>query len=522
MVEERDANPPTGGIVLEHLTGPSHGTVTWLNGSTLDVSLTASRFLHVSEARSGEPAEDTVARLHPADETYEVVAIEGKQVWVNGDPIDAQKLENRDIIEFGETGPLSRFRLYRDDQQVRKSVAEILRDGLEYHRSSRRPVANRAFRTISGVLGRLTHETTLLFRLGVIFAILVLGALAYQQNQLNILLQQRIESGVTQLESFAGALARAREESLTPNDLKALREEVGRRLSLNVERLAVLEKRSQASARVIANSKSSVVFLQGAYGFKERSSGRMLRHAVDDNGRRLISPTGQPLLSLEGDGPVAERQITGTGFAVGDGKVLVTNRHLALPWEYDANIKALVDQGLGPVMIKFVVYVPGISEAGAVELLRTSESADLAILRRTDVIEPIAGLKFADMPPAPGDEIIVMGYPTGLRAMLAHSGEEFIEELQKTKDIGFWSVAARLAAKNHIVPLASRGIVSQATPAAIVYDAETTHGGSGGPVLDINGAVVAVNTAILPEYGGSNMGVPVAKLRAFLEDAGLR
>ncbi len=36
------------------------------------------------------------------------------------------------------------------------------------------------------------------------------------------------------------------------------------------------------------------------------------------------------------------------------------------------------------------------------------------------------------------------------------------------------------------------------------------------------GSVIAVSAAILPEYGGSNLGVPVAKVRALLEDAGLR
>ncbi len=155
-------------------------------------------------------------------------------------------------------------------------------------------------------------------------------------------------------------------------------------------------------------------------------------------------------------------------------------------------------------------------------MVRASEDADLAVLRRKDVAEPMTGLKLADAPPAPGDDVIVMGYPTGLRSMLAQSGEDFIEELQKTEDTGFWSVAARLAEKGHIAPLASRGIVSQATPVTIVYDAETTHGGSGGPVLDIDGSVVAVNAAILPEFGGSNLGVPVAKVRVLLEDAGLR
>ena len=106
--------------------------------------------------------------------------------------------------------------------------------------------------------------------------------------------------------------------------------------------------------------------------------------------------------------------------------------------------------------------------------------------------------------------------------MLAQSGDAFIEELQEAKKTGSRSVAALLAEAGQIAPLASRGIVAQATPATIVYDAETTHGGSGGPVLDINGRVVSVNAAILPEYGASNLGIPAAKARALLEDAGLR
>ena len=34
--------------------------------------------------------------------------------------------------------------------------------------------------------------------------------------------------------------------------------------------------------------------------------------------------------------------------------------------------------------------------------------------------------------------------------------------------------------------------------------------------------MVAVNAAVLPEYGGSNIGIPAAKLRTLLEEAGLR
>ena len=444
MEEERGADSLAGAVALEHLTGPSRGTVTWLSGPALDISLGPNRFIRVSEARPGEPRDGLVARLHRAEDSYEIEALEGWPVWVNGVGVTARQLEHCDMIEFGETGPLSRFCLYREDQQVRTTVADILNDGVVYLRVSRQPLANRVFRALGEVLRRLTRQTTILFRVSVILAIVVLAALAYQQNRLNVQLQQRIESGATRLESFAGALARAREEALTPKDLQALRQELGRRLSSDAERLAALERRSLASGRVIAESMSSVVFLQGAYGFRERSSGRMLRHAVDDDGRLLISPIGQPLLSLAGDGPVAERQFTGTGFAVGDGGALVTNRHVALPWENDANVEAMGGQGLEPVMIKYIVYVPGKEAAGTVELVRASEDADLAVLRRKDVAEPMTGLKLADAPPAPGDEIIVMGYPTGLRSMLAQSGEDFIEELQKTEDTGFWSVAARL------------------------------------------------------------------------------
>lgn len=70
-----------------------------------------------------------------------------------------------------------------------------------------------------------------------------------------------------------------------------------------------------------------------------------------------------------------------------------------------------------------------------------------------------------------------------------------------------------------MAPLATRGIVGQRTERILVYDAETTSGGSGGPVLDLSGRVVAINTAILPEFGGSNLGVPAERVRTLLEGA---
>jgi len=516
---ERTAIPRAEAAVLEHLTGPSRGTVTWLGGQALDIAIDRNRFLRVWESRPDEPPSGLIARLRRAGDSYNLEAAEDCPVWVNGVRVTCRDLKHRDMIEFGETGPLSRFRLYRGERPARTTVGDVLSDALAYLRTSRQPINKRVFRAACQALRQLTRQTTILFRLGVIVAIVVLATLVYQQRQVNISLQERIASGASRLESFAGAVARAHQEALTTKDLQQLREELSGQVSSNAERLAALERRSVASGRVIAGSLHSIVFLQGAYGFRETSSRRMLRHVVDDKGRPLLSARGQPLLTLEGDGPIAEREFTGTAFAIDDGGLLVTNRHVALPWEHDADMEMLAAQNLEPVMLQFVAYPPDKTEANPVEFLRASEDADLAVIRGVGGAEPMLGLKLAEAPPTPGDEVIVMGFPTGLRSMLAQAGRAFIDQLQKAKEIGFWIVAQRLAEGGHIVPLASRGIIGQVTAAAIVFDAETTHGGSGGPVLDMSGAVVAVSSAVLPEYGGSNLGVPVDRVRALLAEA---
>ena len=65
----------------------------------------------------------------------------------------------------------------------------------------------------------------ILFRT-VVVAILALAALTYQQNRLNTLLSERFETDASRLDSVAMALARAREEALSPSDLKELRQEL--------------------------------------------------------------------------------------------------------------------------------------------------------------------------------------------------------------------------------------------------------------------------------------------------------
>jgi len=523
MVENENSagTGATAPASLEILTGPARGTASWLSGSALDISLNDEDMIRVAEAGS-EPLEDgVVARLHRSGDGYEIEAREQNPLWINGERIESKYLQQRDLIEFGDKGPLSRYRVHQQGGRLKRSLGDMLDDCIDYTRFSRKPRFARLRRAF-GDFGRdFVVETTVLFRISVVIALIALAVIAYQQYRAGLQLQQQAETSAHQQENFARTLTRTNQEALRLSDLSSLRQELGRSLSDAAQRLELLEKRSAASTRIIAEATRAIVFLQGAYAFREVESKRMLRYQTDDEGNSLFTLRGQPLLTLEGEGEIAERRFTGTGFVVSKSGALLTNRHVALPWEDDTSVEALIAEGMEPVLTRFIGYLPGVEASFPVELLQASDEADLALLICNELVDGLPYLQLSERSPEPGDEVIVMGYPTGLRSMLAQTGDSFLAELQQDESLGFWAVAERLSQAQYILPLASRGIVGQRSASTVVYDADTTHGGSGGPVLDINGRAIAVNTAIIPEYGGSNFGVPVEYARRLLVAAGV-
>ena len=183
------------------------------------------------------------------------------------------------------------------------------------------------------------------------------------------------------------------------------------------------------------------------------------------------------------------------------------------------DLRAFAAGGLEPEMLKLLVYLPDTPRPNAAVLETVSDTADLAILTLDRPLANGVGLALADDLPGAGTEVVLIGYPTGLRALLAQAGPDFLKAVEDSGNTDFWSMAARLAEQGFVQPLASRGIVAQVNSGAVIYDAETTSGGSGGPVLDDRGRVIAVNAAILPEFGGSNIGVPVTLLHQLLADS---
>ena len=186
MESELGTAPLTDVAALEHLTGPSRGTVTWLNASTSDISLSPERFIRVSEAHPGEARDDLVARLHRAEDTYEIEAPEGRSGM--GERRSHHRPYGSSIATLSSSAKPGRCRAFACTAKTSRFASrsrDILGDGIDYLRVSRQPFASRVFRAFCELLRRLTRETTILFRITVTVAILALAALAYQQARLN-------------------------------------------------------------------------------------------------------------------------------------------------------------------------------------------------------------------------------------------------------------------------------------------------------------------------------------------------
>ena len=348
--------------------------------------------------------------------------------------------------------------------------------------------------------------------------ILAVGSFSLLIN--NIRLERRLLAEAARLEGLAELLEAAERRSLTQDDFAAARTELEDVISEANARLQSLETAAGARGRVISEAARSVVFIQGSYGFVDPDTELPLRHFAGRSGAPLRMPDGMTLVTVGGEGPIVQVFYTGTAFVVASGYML-TNRHVAYPWEYEENAQFTLEAGFEADGRRLIGYLPGRDEPIDIEVVVASETSDLAVIRFKEEVEWPEALQLGTTPPAPGDEIIVLGYPTGIDALLARSDPKFAEGLLSRGPVNFWDLGRALAVGDYIAPLATQGIVGQVTSTSIVYDAETTRGGSGGPVVSLDGIVVAVNVAELHNFGGSNLGVPTAAARRLLSDAGV-
>jgi S1-C subfamily serine protease len=509
---------PGGDAVLLHLTGPHRGTRQRLTETEALVGTARDAVVHFPSG--SDPA---VARRHAllvrAEDGWSVLEEEG-QVYLNSADVPGlhgrETLVPGDILEIGSGGPVIRFLMETRARPKYKSLREAFRDCVDCATHGRGGRIRSLVRFI-GILPReLLTQTTPRTRFTVAGIMVLLaasvGTLA-AFTAFGLRLERRIEAEERRSMDVAESLGDLTNLPAEDPELRALVEDVEAVLT---ERIEALEAMSDASRRVVMAASPSVLFVQGGYHFFDEDTGHPLRVLIGPNGRPRMGPRGVPLTTLEGEGPLFEAQFTGSAWLVSEDGLLVTNRHIAIPWRSNSDVQPLLDRGFRPDL-HLIGYVPGEAEPVELEFVVASEEHDLAVVRARDLVGRMP-LELADHDAGPGEEILVLGYPAGIQALLARSGSMFVDSLME-KGPDFWSVVRGLSDAGFIRPLATRGIVGQVTPSTVAYDAETTSGGSGGPVLSMDGRVVAVTFAVLSSFGGSNLGVPVASVRRLLERA---
>lgn len=287
--------------------------------------------------------------------------------------------------------------------------------------------------------------------------------------------------------------------------------ELRHQLDETTGRLNKLEGDSQAAEAVIRAFAPSVCLIHISVAFNEKDSGRRLRYGgINSDGAPLKDGDGNTVYTTEGRAPEVRADFFGSGFIAGEGKIL-TNHHVVQPWWQNDQLGQALQQGLEPVIAEMTAYFPGDPNGIPVGISQISQEADLAVVHGdlSELKRPILRLDSRKEAAVSGESLISFGYATGLDAILARAGDAAVKDIVKVSGGDPTLVLAELAKRKLIRPLVTQGHVGDVLPDKIVYDAQTTSGGSGGPLVNRQGGVIGVTFAVVRGFGGSNFGVPI-------------
>jgi len=288
-------------------------------------------------------------------------------------------------------------------------------------------------------------------------------------------------------------------------------ESLKKQLQETQNRLNRLENEGRNAETIVHTYGPSVCLLHVVVEFREKDSGQLIRISMDGTGKPRIDSKGMVALELDGTGPPLEEDFFGTGFLVARDGRLLTNHHVVEPWWADEELKQLVERGTVAFAASYTAYFPGSSQGVAAKVDRISANADLATLKLQAPAPPHAALLELDNrkeASVTGDPVILIGYPTGIDGILARAGTDVTRKVaENAHEVS--QIVSQLSAQNLIRPTTTQGHIGDILKDKIVYDAATTSGGSGGPLFNRDGKVIGVNFAILNDFGGSNLAVPV-------------
>jgi S1-C subfamily serine protease/DNA-binding response OmpR family regulator len=288
-------------------------------------------------------------------------------------------------------------------------------------------------------------------------------------------------------------------------------ESLKKQLQETQNRLDRLENEGRVAETIVHTYGPSVCLLHVVVEFRDKDSGQPIRISTDATGKPLVDDKGMVSLETEGTGPPLQLDVFGTGFLVARDGRLLTNHHVVEPWWGNEELKQLLDKGATAFASSYTAYFPGTSQGIAAKLDRISPHADLAVLKlRTPAPPHTTLLELDDRSEATvtGDPVVLIGYPTGIEGILARAGSDVTRKVAENAH-EVTQIVSQMASQHLIRPTTTQGHIGDVLKDKIVYDAATTSGGSGGPLFNRNGKVIGVNFAILHDFGGSNLAVPV-------------
>jgi len=289
------------------------------------------------------------------------------------------------------------------------------------------------------------------------------------------------------------------------------------RLKQTDSRIGKLENESRIAQEIVRDYSNSVCMIYSIVGFHDRKSGARLNFAgIDANGNPVTDDKGNPIVTIEGGTRPVYLHVFGSGFLIDTAGHILTNHHVLEPWWHNAEAIPVPGDTFEPTIVSMWAYFPGYEAPKPMRVQGLSEDFDLG-LASVDLPEGHPRPVTIDQQAAiSGSPVVLIGYPTGVEGILARIDEPTLKRIVQTVGNNTEGLVQELARRKLIRPLVTQGHLGVVGPDRLVYDAQTTSGGSGGPVFNASGKVIGVNFAILSGFSGSNFAVPISRAAKML------
>ncbi|MHC4321327.1 MAG: trypsin-like peptidase domain-containing protein [Planctomycetota bacterium] len=433
--------------IFIHLSGSKRGKTEFFTDSKISVGTDPSCNLKFDQSLD-KSTSSFHAEINLQECDYVLKDLDSaKGTFVNNRQIEEVVIHDGDLIEYGDNGPRARFRIKTEEGDVCKPFREILADSMDI---AREPHKGRKLITATAFFKSLLTE-------------------AFTQSSAKF----KLVTAFIFLLIFIGTI------TLVYNIFSSLTE--------TTKRVELLEFESAIGEKIIKDFSRGVCLIQCSFSLVDEVSGK-------------------PLKSVK-DGRLLTNKLTGTGFIISDGRIL-TNRHIAEPGWQQMAYSIPREPGLTPRFEVFRAFFPDVEDPVPLKVERVSDVADVALLsfdpEGIDIPDLELHLSVEDA--IEGEPVVLLGYPAGMNALYAKSDPEIAQELSK---LPFLEAAQELSNRRLIKPIATQGHISDVLNKRIIYDAQTTVGGSGGPLFNNKGEVIAISYGIFYGFRGANFGVPI-------------